>query len=157
MLDGSYVSKKGAPPRARGAWVAGLIVDNLLRQAGASKQAVALAADLVAVLLGRGVERSELYRVRKLTSHRNIQDLAQELACEYEYWVNQNSARANDLYLASHGPQEYALWRRRHRPLKALLKTFPGDQLAYLTLKRISISHWEPLWELITELRSERE
>ena len=34
ILDGPYVRKKGAPPKTRGAWVAGLIVDSLLRQGG---------------------------------------------------------------------------------------------------------------------------
>ena len=41
-IQGSYVRKKGAPPKTRGAWVAGLIVDDLFRQAGADKHAVAL-------------------------------------------------------------------------------------------------------------------
>ena len=144
--EGPYIRKRGAPPKNRGAWVAGLLVDDFLRQSGAKGKAAPLAADLVSVLLGREVERNEFYRFRKPIQQRDVQDLALEIAFEYEHWLFQDGVRVHDFYSVSKGAQEYTSWRLRHRPLVEVLRDLPGEQLAYVALKRIPVGYWDPLW-----------
>lgn len=147
LPDGPYIRKKGAPPKNRGAWVAGLLVDDRLRHAGVKGQAASLAAALVSVLLGRDVETNEFYRIKKPMDQKHVKKLVLEIVSEYEHWLKQDSVRIGDSgSTSSQGTPEYDSWRERHRPLTALLQDFPGEQLAMIALKRIAPSLWDPLW-----------
>lgn len=144
--EGHYIRKRGAPPKNRGAWITGIIVDDYLRQAGAKGKAAHLAADLVSVLLGRRVEVYEYYRFRKPIQQREVQNLAQEIAFEYEHWLLQDAVRARDFYSITKGAQAYVSWRLRHRPLIKVLRDFPGEQLVFVVLNRVPAVLWDPLW-----------
>ena len=145
--EGTYVSRKGAPPKNRGAWVAGFLVEQLLSQFNPRSSKVPLSADLVSTLLGRKAEPGEFYRFRKKVNTDDLRKLSQEIACEYEHWLIQDGVRARDFYSPSQGPEEYQAWRTRHRPLSEILRDFPGEQLPFVVLSRIPGVLWEPLWE----------
>jgi hypothetical protein len=145
--EGTYVGRKGAPPKNRGAWVAGFLVDDFLSQLKSRSSKVPLSADLVSILLGRKAEPNEFYRYRKKVKHDDILRLSQEVACEYEHWLIQDGVRARDFYSLPQGPEKYQAWRARHRPLFEILRDFPGEQLSFVVLSRIPAALWEPLWE----------
>ena len=146
--EGTYVSRKGAPPKNRGAWVAGFLVADFLSQFKPRSSKVLLSADLVSILLGRKVDPNEFYRNRKKVNRDDIRGLSQEAAFEYEHWLTQDGVRARDLFALPNGPEEYQAWRARHRPLFEILRDFPGEQLPFVVLKRIPEALWEPFWEL---------
>jgi len=142
-----YIRKKGAPPKNRGAWVAGLLVDDRLRKAEAKGRVAPLTAALVSVLLGRQVEVNEFYRFRKLVEQGHVQKLALEITSEYEHWLQQDSIRARDTNSTiTQGTPKCNSWRMRHKPLTVVLQDFPGEQLAHIALKRIPPTLWDPLW-----------
>ena len=145
--EGTYVNRKGAPPKNRGAWVAGFLVHDFLSQFKSRSSKVPLSADLVSTLLGRKAEPNEFYRYRKKANDDDIRKLSQEIACEYEHWLIQDGVRTRDLYSLPQGSEKYQAWRTRHRPLSEVLRDFPGDQLPFVVLSRIPGTLWEPLWE----------
>ena len=146
--EGIYVRRKGAPPKNRGAWVAGFLVEDLLNQFKSRSSKVPLSTDLVSTLLGRKAEPNEFYRFRKKVQAGHIRNLSQEVLCEYEHWLIQDGVRTRDVYSLPQGSEKYHAWRAQHRPLSDILRTFPGDQLPFVVLKRIPAGLWEPLWEL---------
>ena len=147
-LEGTYVNRKGAPPKNRGAWVAGFLVEDFLSQLKSRSSKVPISADLVSTLLGRKAEPNEFYRYRKKVKDDDIRSLSQEIASEYEHWLVQDGGRTKDFHSLSQGPEKYQAWRARHRPLFEILRDFPGDQFPFVVLSRIPGVFWEPLWEL---------
>ena len=146
--EGTYVNRKGAPPKNRGAWVAGFLVEDILSQLKSRGSKVPVSADLVSTLLGRKAEPSEFYRYRKKVNDDDIRKLSQEIASEYEHWLVQNGVRTKDFCSLPQGSEKYQAWRTKHRPLSEILRDFPGEQLPFVVLSRIPTALWEPMWEV---------